>query len=344
MGLRPEFKLIANGGDITATIKDRLKSLRFTDATGMDSDVLEVTLDDSDPLKPITMPPTGAELELFLGYDGAAQRMGLFVVDAIELSGWPGEMHITAHAAPFDKSKGGKANLQTQKTRSWPKDTKLGDMVKKIAGEHGLTAAVAPSLASITLPHTAQSDESDMHLLVRIARKYDAVVKPAAGKLVLAKRGETKSASGQQLPSITLAPGDVTRWRIGIAKRGKAGSVVAAWHETKKAKRHTVTTGQGEPVTRLRTQYATKDMALAAARAELDKRARGERKLDVTLPGRADLAAEGPLTMAGFRDGVDGEWVITSVQHSLDNQGYVCSVQAEVPNSKGQTNTQEATD
>lgn len=344
MGLKPEFKLLANGGDITGTVQSRLKSLRFTDEAGMESDVLDVVLEDADPDNPIQMPPTGAELELFLGYDGAAQRMGLFVVDEIELAGWPGEMRITAHAAPFDTSKSGKANLQTQKTRSWPKDTKLSAMVAKIAKEHGMDGAVSQSLASVTLPHLDQSDESDMHFLVRIARKYDAVVKPAAGKLVVAKRGESKSVSGQALPPVTLAPADVSTFRVALSKRENSGSVVAAWHETKKAKRHTVTVGSGEPVTRLRQQYANEAMAKAAATAELDKRARQQRKLSLTLPGRTDLAAEAPLTLAGFRDGVDGEWLITSVDHTLDNAGYVCTIAAEVPNATGQKSVSRAQD
>lgn len=344
MGLKPEFRLLANGGDITGTLQGRLKSLRFTDEAGLESDALEVVLDDADPANPIQMPPTGAELELFLGYDGAAQRMGLFVVDEIELSGWPGEMRITGRAAPFDKSKGGKNALQSQKTRSWPKDTKLSAMVQKIAKEHGMEGAVSQSLASVTLPHLDQSDESDMHFLVRIARKYDAVVKPAGGKLVVAKRGESKSVSGEALPAAALTPGDVTSYRVTLSKRENSGSVVAAWHETKKAKRHTVTVGSGEPVTRLRQQYATEEMAKAAATAELDKRNRMLRKLSLSLPGRTDLAAEAPLTLAGFRDGVSGDWLITRVEHSLDNAGYVCSVDAEVPNSNGQKNVTTAQD
>lgn len=344
MGLKPEFKLLANGSDITDVVQSRLKSLRFTDEAGMESDVLDVTLEDADPDNPIQMPPTGAELELFLGYDGTSQRMGLFVVDEIELSGWPGEMHITAHAAPFDKSKGGKNTLQSQKTRSWPKDTKLSAMVQKIAKEHGMEGAVSQSLASVTLPHLDQSDESDMHFLVRIARKYDAVVKPGGGKLVVAKRGESKSVSGEAMPAVTLAPGDVTNYRVTLSKRENSGSVVAAWHETKKAKRNTVTVGKGEPVTRLRQQYANEDMARAAATAEFDKRARQLRKLSLTLPGRSDLAAEAPLTLAGFRAGVDGEWLIISVDHSLDNAGYICTIQAEVPNSTEQKNVTKAQD
>lgn len=336
MGLKPEYKLLANSEDITAKIRDRLINLRFTDEAGMESDVLQIRLADNNPLEPIAMPPTGAELELFLGYDGLLDRIGLFVVDEIELSGWPGEMTITAHAAPFDKSSGGKANLQSQKTRSWPKDTKLGGLVAKIAKEHGLEPAVAQSLASITLPHLAQADESDMHFLVRIARRYDAVVKPANGKLVLAKRGETKSVSGEALPAVTLQPGDVTDYRATMSRRENSGSVVAAWHEGSRAKRHTITVGSGEPVTRLRQQYANADMARAAAQSELDKRNRAKFQLSVTTPGRTDLMAEGPLTLEGFREGVNGEWITTSVEHSLDNGGYVTSVQAETPNSGGQ--------
>lgn len=342
MGVAPNFKLLANSADITAKARERLVSLRFTDEAGMESDSLEVVLADNDPLQPIQVPPTGAELELFLGYDGAAQRMGLFVVDEIELAGWPGTLSIRARAAPFDQSKGGKANLQTQKTRSWPKGTKLGDLAKKIASEHGMEAAVAQSLASIVLPHLDQSDESDMHFLLRVAKKYDAVVKPAGGKLVLAKRGETKSASGQQMPPVMLTPLDVSSYRATQQKRENSGSVVAAYHETKKAKRQVVTVGKGEPVTRLRMQHSSKDMALAAARAELDKRNRGKATVAVTLPGRPELAAEAPLTLAGFRDGVNGQWVITRVEHSLDAAGgYTCSVDAETPNDGETRDVQE---
>ena len=342
--VRPEFRLLANQADITATIQDRLVSLRFTDAAGLESDVLEIVLADHDPLQPIQMPPTGAELELFLGYDGLAQRMGLFVCDEVELAGWPGEMTIRARAAPFDTSKGGKQNLQTQKTRSWPKGTKLGDMAKKIAKEHGMEAAVAKSLASIALPHIDQADESDLHFLGRVAKKYDAVVKPAGGKLVLAKKGETKSVSGEQLPAVALVPTDVSRFRVVMSKRETAGMVVAYWHAVKQAKRNEVKVGQGEPVSRLKMYYPTKEMALAAARSELQRRERGKVTVSLTMPGRTDLVAEAPLTLAGFRDGVNGEWVITRVEHSLDSGGYSCTVEAETPNSGDQANVEEVAD
>lgn len=341
MGLKPEFRLTANSADITAAVQSRLISLRWTDEAGMDSDVLEISLADHDPAAPIAMPPTGAELDLSLGYDGSLQRVGLFVADEVELSGWPGEMTIRARAAPFEASKGGKATLQSQKTRSWPKGTKLGDLVRKIARENGLEPAVAASMASIVLPHLDQADESDLHFLVRVALKYDAIVKPAGGKLVLAKRGEARSTSGQALPAVTLQPADVGRFRLSLSRRDAPGMVVAYYHATKAAKRHEVKVGEGEPVTRLRMYYQTADMAKAAARAELDRRKRGRVTLSVALPGRTDLMAEGRLLLDGFRDGVPRDWIITRVEHRLDGAGYTCDVEAEQPNAEGQVMTQD---
>ncbi|QPB08640.1 tail protein [Burkholderia phage Mica] len=338
MGLTPQpiaptFRLEANSKDITATIKDRFVSLSLKDETGNTSDMLEIVLADHIPDKPIQKPPTGAELQLYLGYDGKAQYMGLFVVDEIEMHGPPDRMTIRARAAPYDKSKGGKENLQTQKVRSWKAGTTIGAMVQKIAKEHGMEGAVAASLASIKLPHIDQPDESDLNLLLRIAKKYDAVVKPSGGKLVMAKRGEFKSVSGQDLPTITLVKSDDTTWSMAEQKRETAGKVVAYYHAVKQAKRHEVSVGSGEPVRRLKQYYPTQEMAVAAAKAELSRRQRAMQTMTITGPGRTDLAAECQVKLQGWRDGVPVEWIATRVEHVLDSSGYVCHVDLEQPNA-----------
>lgn len=338
--VNPDYRITANQSDITLIIKERFISLHYTDEAGIDSDVLEITLADNDPNKPIDVPPTGAELDLSLGYDGQFQRIGLFVVDEIEIAICPGAMTIRARAAPFDASSGGKSNLQTQKTRSWPDGTKLSDMVKKIAKEHGMDAAVAAPLQSIVLPHIDQTDESDMHFLVRLAKKYDAVVKPANGQLILAKVGAAKTVSGQDLPTITLAPADVhpTSLRVLMSTRETAGMVVAYWHSIETAKRHEAKVGTGEPVKRLKTQYPTEEMALAAARSELDRKDRGKVTASLSIPGRSDAIAEGRLILAGFRAGVDGEWSITKAEHAMDASGYITTVELEQPNGSATPN------
>lgn len=338
----PKFRIEANSQDITAAILDRFISLRLTDEAGMQSDMVEITLADHNPLVPIVMPETGAELRVFLGYGMEVQDMGLYVVDEIELSGWPGAMTIRGKAAPYDTSKGGKSDLQTQKSRSWKKGTKLGDVVAKIAKEHGMEPAVSKSLQGVALPHLDQTEESDISFLVRVGKRYDAIAKPAGGKIVMAKAGEMKSASGEDLPPIPVVAGECSRFTMTVARRESPGTVVAYHHSKRTAKRIPVTLGKGEPTRRLRHWYPDEESAKAAAQAELDKRARGEHKLQLTMPGNPQLAAESPLNATGFRAGVDGEWLVTRVTHSLDkNTGYQCDVEAEKPKGEGEADAEE---
>jgi phage protein D len=331
--IKPEYRVVANSEDITATIRDRLKSLRLTDETDDTADTLEISLADHLPGEPIARPPTGAELELFLGYDGSVRRMGLFVCDEIELSGWPCELNIRARAAPYEKSKNGKSDLQTQKTRSWKKDTTVGAMVKKIAGEHGLGVSVTPSLAAIKLPHTDQSHESDINLLVRLAKRYDAIAKPAGGKLLFLKRGDGKNGSGQDMPAFTVTPGDTTKFRVILAKRDSAGTVVAYYRDVGAAKRKEIAVGEGDPVRRLRMAYKDQASAVEAAKAEQRKRSRGEASITVDMPGDPNIGAESMMTMAGFREGVDGVWLVARVEHYIGPQGYRCSIEGQRPNA-----------
>ncbi|MGN6329525.1 MAG: contractile injection system protein, VgrG/Pvc8 family [Rhodanobacter sp.] len=345
--IEPIFKIIANDADITSKIRERFKSLRLVDETGTISDTVEISLADHDPEKRIKLPPTGAELEVFIGYDGALTRKGLFIVDEIELSGYPCEIVLRACAAPYETSKGGKIDLQTQKTRSWPKGTTLGAMVKRIAGEHRLKPAISPGLAAIALPHTDQSCESDMNLLSRLAKRYDAIAKPADGLLVFAKRGNAQSASGKERPGVTLTPMDGSDYRVVIASRDSAGTVVAYYRDTRKAQRREVTIGGGDPVVRLRMAYADRVSAENAARATQRNRARGERRLTYTLPGRPEIIAESIATMRGFRDGVDGEWLIKRAEHYIGPDGYRTSIACEQPNSSDDAraaNSAEAVD
>lgn len=331
-GITPNYRIVANSQDITATIAARLISLRITDESGILSDTLEIIISDSDPSDPVQLPPTGAELEVFLGYDGAFARMGLFVADELELGGWPGHLTIRGRAAAYEKTPKGKTDLQTQKVRSWPKNTKLGDMVAKIAKEHGMDPVVSSSLKSVQLPQFDQTEESDISFLARIAKRYDAIVKPAGGKLLFTKRGESKTASGEDMPTITINAIDATDWRMTKTTREAPGTVIAYWHSTATARKNEIKVGDGDPVKRLRHFYPTAEAAKQGAQAELDKRKRAETKFNLTMPGDTMLAAEAKLKPVGFHPAVAAEWLVTRVVHSLEpGVGYRCEVESEIP-------------
>lgn len=321
MGLKPCFQVVANGNDISETIFKLFESISITDKTGIESDTCEISLID-DPAQPIAMPARGAELKVSIGYDDVMVPMGMFVVDEIELSGPPEKMIIRAHAAVQTESKNGKTSLQSQKTRTWPKDTTISSAVMKIAAEHNLTYTVSETLKKVKLPQLAQSDESDLSFLMRLAKRYDAICKPADGKLLFVKRGEIK------LDTIELTRYQVGRWSMTRSSRDSTGTVIAYWHDKAKAKKHEVTLGDGEPVRRLRHHYPDEKSAQAAAQAALDESKRNEDKLTLELPGDPALSAESPLLLSNFREGIDGDWIIDSVTHTINKSvGFSSSIE-----------------
>lgn len=331
---QPAFRLVANDSDITAIILARFVSLQSVDESGENSDSLEIVLADNDPSAPITLPPTGAELAFSLGYGGNLMDKGIFVCDEVRVSGFPETLTICAKAAPWEQTPKGKVDFQSHKTRAWKAGVTIGAMVQKIAQEHGMAPIVAPELASVALPHIDQSEESDMNMLLRIAKKYDAIAKPAGGKLIFTKRGNATTVSGTPLPKITVDKSDCGAYEMTRSTRESAGTVVAYWHAKRAAKRHEITAGEGEPVKRLKQYFPTAAMALAAARAELARRARGEFKLSINFVGRPDVTAESILVLTGFRAEANGEWLVTRVQHALNKSGaYRCIVDCERPNS-----------
>jgi uncharacterized protein len=332
-GIRPTFRLVANTKDVTATILDRFSSLRLTDTTGDEADTLEVVLADHDPQNPIRKPQKGAELELFLGYDTLATRMGLFALDEIRMGGWPGTMTLCGRAAIYAETPKGKKDFQTQFTQSWKAGTKLGDMVRTLAKRHGMAAAISASLDGVQLPHIQQDSESDINLLLRLAKRYDAIAKPAGGVLVFAKRGEAKTLSGQQLATVVIRPAQVAWWTMTESHRDSAGTVAAYYHAGHQGVRHEIKVGTGEPVKRIRTWFVNQAEALAAAKAALARANRAQQRLELRMDGHPDLMAEAPLVLQDFHPDVPANWIITRVVHQLDKGGgYTCEVSAELPN------------
>lgn len=323
--MRTDFRILAEGTDITDKIADRLIRLSVTDEAGRRSDAARIELDDRDAA--IRLPRTGAELEIWLGYESSLVRAGLYKVDRLELSAPPATLLLEATSANM------KASLKEQKTRPWEATT-IGAIIEAIAADHGLTPTVGDDLSGVAIDREDQLDESDMHFLSRLAIDRDAVAKPADDRLLFVRRDQAKSASGRTLPTTMLRPGDVTSWQVSITERLRYQSVVAYWHDTEAAERREVRAGSGEPTFTIASDFPDAATAQAAANARLGALARGTSELEMTMPGRADLFAEAPLTLTGFRDGVDGDWTVETVEHSLSRSGFTTRLTAKVAKAK----------
>lgn len=59
-----------------------------------------------------------------------------------------------------------------------------------VAGDHGLDLRMPPPPPTFHLPHLDQSSESDLHLLTRLARRWDYVFKVSGKRLVFVPAGQ----------------------------------------------------------------------------------------------------------------------------------------------------------
>ena len=326
--MTPKFKILADSVDITELIADRLKRLVVTDEAGHNSDAVEIELDNRDGA--IAIPRTGAELEVFMGYaETGLTRMGLFTAGDITLSGPPDTLSIQGHAANM------RISLKAPKTKSWDQKT-ISEIVSTIAADHGLTPVVGTALGGIALQHIDQTEESDLHFLTRLAADHDAVAKPVESRLLFVPRGEAKSASGKKLPSVALKRTDLDRWDMTAASRGKYKSVKAYWHSLDDAERMTVKVGSDKPCFCLGGSSATPAEARGKAQAKFNELQRGTATLSLTTGGNPTIAAECALSVSGV-PGLEGAWVVQRVEHTHDDNGYICQIECETPTgqSKG---------
>lgn len=320
----PAFRVTVDGNDIAQLISPRLMSLDLTDNRGIEADQLSITLSDHDGL--LAIPPKGAVIRLWLGWsDTGLVDKGTYTVDETEHSGTPDVLSIRARSADLRKG------LKTKRERSWS-NTTLGDVLGDIALGNGLTATIAGALDGLPILQLDQANESDANLISRVGEEFDAVVTVKAGCLLCLPAGGGKTASGAELPHITLTRADGDQHRYLQADRDSYDGVRAYFYDVNSAKKQEAIAGGGENLKDLRHTYSDRQSALRAARAEFNRLQRGSATLSYTLAmGRPDLIPELTYTLEGVKPEIDEIiWYGGNVQHTLSaDNGYKVSLELE---------------
>ncbi|NMY05972.1 phage late control D family protein [Pseudomonas sp. WS 5059] len=320
----PAFRLSVDGLDIARKISPRLMSLELTDNRGVEADQLTITLSDHDGL--LTIPPKGAVLRLWLGWsDTGLVDKGTYTVDETEHSGAPDVLSIRARSADLRKG------LKTKRERSWS-NTTLGEVLGDIAMGNNLTATIAGALDGLPILQLDQANESDANLISRLGEEFDTVASVKAGCLLCLPAGGGKTASGLDLPHITLTRTDGDQHRYLQADRDSYDGVRAYYYDVNSAKKQEAIAGGGDNLKDLRHTYSDQQSALRAARAEFRRLQRGSATLSYTLAmGRPDLIPELTYTLQGVKAEIDEIiWYGGDVQHSLTaDGGYTVSLELE---------------
>lgn len=320
--MTPTFRIVADGADITALINDRLLLLRTTDKPGMESDDFELRIDDRDGA--VSLPTRGASIEVFLGYSGTAlTRLGRYTVDEVELSGPPDTLVIRGKASDM------RGSGKTTRNGSW-EGVSLASIVKDVAARNGWEPVCS---VDTVVPRADQLGESDFNFITRLSKQFDCTAKVADGKLLVMPRQGGQSASGKALGAITLTRSDVSRWQFSLNDRS-THKAVSTKHQDKKTGKLTVVTLDNDeapdglpPVHTDRHIYPNKSAAEQAAKARLSAFNRSTAAVRLEMPGRTDLFAERSINAQGFKAGLDGEYLVDSVEQVFTSGGWSTTVE-----------------
>ncbi|WP_158545026.1 contractile injection system protein, VgrG/Pvc8 family [Dyella monticola] len=200
-----------------------------------------------------------------------------------------------------------------------------------IAGEHDLTPHVSDALAREPVSQLDQT-ESDMALLKRLGKHWDAVATVKKGYLLFAPIGHGKTTSGTDLPTVTLQRASGDRHHFQEIDRSAYTGVRARWYDMDGARGHLALAGTNGHVKILRGDYPTEADAKRAAEAELARVKRGAATFTLDLAiGRPDIFPEMPAKLMGWPDAITAyEWIVAKATHKLDGSGgYLTSLELE---------------
>ncbi|QVM90213.1 phage late control D family protein [Pseudomonas entomophila] len=320
--MQPIFRIEADGKDITALINDRLLLLRTTDKPGMESDDFELRIDARDGA--LALPARGAVLQVHLGYAGQPlTRLGRYTVDEVELSGPPDTLVIRGKASDL------RGTGKTIRSGSWEGAT-LQRIVAEIGARNGWQA-VCP--VTVKLPRVDQYSESDFNFITRLARQNDCTAKLADGQLLVLPRQGGQSASGKALGVVTIARKDVSQWQFRLADKSTHKAVRTRHQDPATGKLNVVELDNGDapqglqPVHTDRHLYPNRAAAEQAAKARLASFNRDTASVRLDMPGRTDLFAERSVEITGFLAGLDGAYLVESVEQVFTSSGWRTTVQ-----------------
>jgi phage protein D len=320
--MKPTYRIVADGKDITTLISDRLLSLRTSDKPGMESDDFELRIDDRD--QAVALPSRGGGVEIYLGYVGQAlTRLGRYTVDEIEVSGPPDTIVIRGKASDM------RGSGKTVRSGSW-ENVPLQQIVRDVAARNGWQP-VCPVQTKV--PRVDQLNESDFNFITRLAKQYDCTAKLADGKLLVMPRQGGQTASGKSLVPLVLNRSDLSRYQFRLGDRNTQKAVQAKHQDKKTGALKVVQLDNDELPDGLpavhtdRHIYPNKSAAEQAAKARLAAFNRSSAGVRLEMAGRTDVFAERSIIVQGIKPGLDGEYLADAVEQMFTADGWTTTVE-----------------
>lgn len=282
----PEFRLQYNGKNITDDITKYLLSITYLDRTEVESDEIEVKVEDvnnkwsNDPW----YPEKGAKLTLDIGYQDELVPCGEFEIDEVQFqySGGGRAVSMKALSAIVTQP------LRSKLKRAYENIT-LEKLAKTIAADAHLS--VSGQIDNIQLGRVTQMEETNLALLSRISAEYGYIFNIKSGKLVFTHIGRLQTRK-----SVDMIGPDRMRDCNIIDATGRTFKVITQ-------KYYDPATGKkiqfDQPAKEGKDKFATESYTQNKQQAELKAQARNAKIINGQVKGSVALHTGTPLLVAG---------------------------------------------
>lgn len=307
----PNFKLLANDKDVTVQLKKELKSISFKDEANEQADELTIKVSGE-----FTRPNYEDELKLFLGYGDDLTYCGLFVVQTTSREN-NNILNISATGVNFSSVLKEKRDVTYEKIS-------IKGICSQIADRNVLK--LKSDFDDISILSIAQSSESDLHFLDRLATDYNAIFNIKNGTLIFTHKIK-ENKKNEDLPSYTISANEVDTITIKHSNKTLYKSCKSIWHDTKENKTKEIIVGVGEPVLINKGNFKNAAEAKIKAQAKLERAVQGLVTGSLSLEGEVVFAG-GKLNLADTLED-DGEYQIKSVRHNYATSNWKINLEFE---------------
>ncbi|WP_018183974.1 phage late control D family protein [Kaistia granuli] len=324
----PVAEIKVNGRPVASLFNERLISVTITDKEGVTSDTISCDLNDGNPFAAI--PQKGDTITASLGYlETGLAFFGSYTADDPEVRCLPYGMTVNGKGANV------RDQAKQHRSRHWDQKT-VKDIVSQIASENGLSPIVDHEIGAQEYEWFGQQDESDLHVVERLARRHGALFSIKDGKLIFAAKGSGKSASGKDLTEVVASPANIVEGtcRTNFAYRNKYKKVKGRIQDRGKAELVEIeieSDVDGTAEYTLPEPYADEGEAGKAAKSKAEALKSETIRTSVTLFGDPSIRAGAPFRYAGVRPGIDElQFIVETATHTISKSGYTTQVEAKL--------------
>jgi len=311
MVMYPNFKIIANGDDVTTVLKQNNTSISFKDEANEKADELTIKITDG-----FIRPKYEDELELYLGYGDDLTFCGIFKVQS---STWDKHQGITINATSVDFS-----NVLKQKRDITYEKLSIKDICSQIADRSGLE--LKSDFDDVFMTSIAQHDESDLNFLNRIARDLNAIFNIKNNTLYFMKKVKDDKKS-DELPKYTISADECSSLSAKHSNKTLYKSCKATWHDTKTNTTKNIIVGDGMPQLVYRSSF--KNEAEAKLKADAYLQRANQRIVTGSLSTIGQIVFAGGILELTDTLEDDGEYQIKSVNHNFSSGGWEMTIEFE---------------